>query len=202
MDNFNKNERDFQRHFSRVRDAFFLPAVSALDRLGVHPDLISVLGVAFLICGVTFTQIYPQGLVACLGLYLLCDGIDGPLARHRGETTEFGSLLDIVCDQCGLVALSVGAALFFASTGFASLLVLFSSLYIAFIVIVVYANNKEISIPVFIRTKYVFYGLYCVRAFWPATAPWLGWFVILSSLYYAILFLWVLYRIRDFYRAA
>ena len=49
-------------------------------------------------------------LVAWL-LGRLLDGMDGPIARHRGEASDWGGYLDIVADTVGYAAVPIGVAL-------------------------------------------------------------------------------------------
>ncbi len=48
-------------------------------------------------CGFAFAQDYILAL-AFLILNRLCDGLDGPVARAKGQASDFGGYLDILCD--------------------------------------------------------------------------------------------------------
>lgn len=48
-------------------------------------------------CGFAYGQTYHLALIFLL-LNRLCDGLDGAVARARGETSDFGGYLDIVLD--------------------------------------------------------------------------------------------------------
>jgi phosphatidylglycerophosphate synthase len=41
----------------------------------------------------------------------LLDGLDGPVARHRGAASDFGGYLDMVADTIGYAAVPIGVAL-------------------------------------------------------------------------------------------
>lgn len=41
----------------------------------------------------------------------LLDGLDGPIARHRGAASDFGGYLDMVADTIGYTAVPIGVAL-------------------------------------------------------------------------------------------
>ncbi len=52
--------------------------------------------------------------VAALSAWLLgrlLDGLDGPVARARGETSDWGGYLDMVADTIGYAAVPIGVAL-------------------------------------------------------------------------------------------
>jgi phosphatidylglycerophosphate synthase len=52
--------------------------------------------------------------VLALGAWLagrLLDGLDGPVARHRGASSDLGGYLDMVADTIGYAAVPVGVAL-------------------------------------------------------------------------------------------
>jgi len=48
-------------------------------------------------CAFAFTQDYMAGIIF-LTLNRICDGLDGPIARARGEASDFGGYLDILLD--------------------------------------------------------------------------------------------------------
>jgi len=52
--------------------------------------------------------------IAAVGAWLigrLLDGLDGPVARHRGAASDFGGYLDMVADTIGYAAVPIGVAL-------------------------------------------------------------------------------------------
>lgn len=158
MDYFNDEERASQRDFATIRDRVFAPATNLLARLGVTPNQISAAGVVFLV----LAGLMPPSLawLATLGmaLYVLCDGLDGPLARKLGNVHPGGLLVDIVADQLGVVILPAAAVYHFGAWGPA--MVLFASSYVAFIGLVIYANELKVELRRFLRSKYVFFLLY------------------------------------------
>lgn len=63
---------------------------------GTHITLFGfAMGIAA--CGFAFAQDYIWAL-AFLILNRLCDGLDGPVARAKGQESDFGGYLDILCD--------------------------------------------------------------------------------------------------------
>jgi phosphatidylglycerophosphate synthase len=53
----------------------------------------------------------PIAAVVAWLLGRLLDGLDGPIARHRGAASDFGGYLDMVADTIGYAAVPIGVAL-------------------------------------------------------------------------------------------
>ncbi|MGE4192826.1 MAG: CDP-alcohol phosphatidyltransferase family protein [Pseudodesulfovibrio sp.] len=158
MDYFNTDERDKQRSFSKVRDTVFSPLVSLLIKVGATPNQVSLAGVLFLILTSLLPASWPVAATVGMAFYVLCDGIDGPLARRAGKVHAGGALIDIVADQAGVVFLSAAAIYHFGAWGPA--MVLFASSYMIFIGLALYANGLGVKLRRFLRCKYVFFLLY------------------------------------------
>jgi len=52
----------------------------------------------------------PIAAVAAWLMGRLLDGLDGPVARHRGAASDFGGYLDMVADTIGYAAVPIGVA--------------------------------------------------------------------------------------------
>lgn len=52
----------------------------------------------------------PVAAVAAWLVGRLLDGLDGPVARHRGAASDFGGYLDMVADTIGYAAVPIGVA--------------------------------------------------------------------------------------------
>jgi len=158
MDYFNFEERASQRDFAGMRDRIFSPVVGLLVRLRVTPNQVSAAGVGFLVvAGLTPPSLAWLAVLA-MALYVLCDGLDGPLARRTGTPHPGGLLVDIVADQLGVIVLPAAAIYHIGAWGPA--MVLFAATYVAFIGLVIYANELGVTLRRFVRSKYVFYLLY------------------------------------------
>jgi phosphatidylglycerophosphate synthase len=89
-----------------------------LARLGVHPNVVSVMGMVFG-AGAALAYFHYESLaLATLGFGLMLgwhvlDGVDGQLARMTGKTSELGKILDGLCDHVAfaLVYLALTLAL-------------------------------------------------------------------------------------------
>src|SRR4051794_11963297 len=91
------------------------PVVRALLRLGISPDLVTVLGtvgvvLAALIC-------FPQGWlwqgVLVVTVFVLSDMLDGQMAKVSGRTSAWGAFLDSTSDRLGDAAVFGGILLYF-----------------------------------------------------------------------------------------
>jgi len=164
MDYFNEKERTKQEKFAKFRENLFNPVVLLLFNRKVTANQITYLGVLFLVIAVFITPQYYLLSAFFIGLYVISDGIDGPLARVSGKSHTGGSILDIWADQLGVVLLPAAAIYHFGASGVSA--VLFSCGYIIFIILVVYGNELGIRSWRFIRVKYLFYALYifCLAA--------------------------------------
>ena len=89
----------------RLRDLLTAPLVIPLARLGVAPWVVSLAGVV-LAAATWWTLPRHAGLTLALFLgALVCDAVDGALARRLGCAGPRGKLLDLVCDSATLTAL-------------------------------------------------------------------------------------------------
>ncbi|MDQ3660650.1 MAG: CDP-alcohol phosphatidyltransferase family protein [Actinomycetota bacterium] len=88
---------------SRIRglwDDLMKPVGAGLARTGIHPDVITVMGLvlqagaAFLIVS---DRLLAAGVVATLAA--LSDTLDGAVAKARGDIRSFGALLDSAVDR-------------------------------------------------------------------------------------------------------
>jgi archaetidylinositol phosphate synthase len=86
-------------------EALVVKGVEPLGRLGVTPNMITVLGVLVSAASAWYIASYsgnPGSLTLAASLILLSgflDAIDGTLARATGKVTTFGGFFDSVCDR-------------------------------------------------------------------------------------------------------
>ncbi|TFU06484.1 CDP-alcohol phosphatidyltransferase family protein [Polymorphobacter arshaanensis] len=98
----------------RIAAALLPPAI----RLGIHPNTVSLMGLAFGAgAGFAYWQ-WRDPWMATLGFILMigwhiCDGLDGQLARATGKVTALGRLLDGVCDYATFIMVLLPIALSF-----------------------------------------------------------------------------------------
>ena len=91
------------------------PLVRTLLRLGVSPDLVTVLGTV----GVVLSALvcFPQGWLwqgaLVVTLFVLSDMLDGQMAKVSGRASAWGAFLDSTSDRLGDAAVCGGILLFF-----------------------------------------------------------------------------------------
>ncbi|HMG30179.1 MAG TPA: CDP-alcohol phosphatidyltransferase family protein [Jiangellaceae bacterium] len=108
---------------NRFARAFFTrlltPIATALLRLGVRPDAVTVVGTLGVCAGALV--FYPRGefLVGTLVItaFVFSDNVDGIMARLSDQQGPWGAFLDSVLDRFGDAAIFIGLALWFAGEG-------------------------------------------------------------------------------------
>lgn len=109
----------------------------ALDRLGralavrcVPADAVTLAGLAAaLAAGTAAALAAPLAALACLALSRLADGLDGAVAR-AGRRSDFGGLLDIVCDFVFYAAIPLGLAIADPAANAVAACVLLAAFYV------------------------------------------------------------------------
>ncbi|MGL4175428.1 MAG: phosphatidylinositol phosphate synthase [Dermatophilaceae bacterium] len=108
---------------NRYARAFFTkalgPVASLLLRLGVSPDVVTVLGTLGVCTGAL--AFYPRGefLVGTLVItaFVFSDSVDGIMARRLGRSSHWGAYLDSTLDRMGDAAIFGGLVLWYAGDG-------------------------------------------------------------------------------------
>lgn len=108
---------------NRYARAFFTkvltPVASLLVRLGVSPDVVTVIGTAGVCVGAL--AFYPRGefLVGTLVItaFVFSDSVDGIMARRLGRSSRWGAYLDSTLDRVGDAAIFGGLVLWYAGDG-------------------------------------------------------------------------------------
>ena len=88
------------------------PLASAALRIGLTPDMVTIIGTAGTVLAALI--LFPVGQLfvgwLVIWFFVLADMLDGAMARQRGGGTRFGSVLDATCDRisdgaifCGLL---------------------------------------------------------------------------------------------------
>ncbi|HSF99142.1 MAG TPA: CDP-alcohol phosphatidyltransferase family protein [Ornithinibacter sp.] len=95
------------------------PVAAVLLRLGISPDVVTVIGTL----GVCFGALafYPRGelLVGTLviSVFVFADTLDGIMARSIGRSGNWGAYLDSTLDRVADAAIFGGLVLYFAGSG-------------------------------------------------------------------------------------
>ncbi|WP_316860860.1 CDP-alcohol phosphatidyltransferase family protein [uncultured Cohaesibacter sp.] len=158
MDYFNKGESSGQSAFRAIRDWLFYPIVRPLASLGVTPTMISLLGGLFAAIAVAIPGQHWPWVAAGFGLYILMDGLDGPLARITNAESQGGSLVDIIMDQFGVFLVTIGAIHWLGANP--ALNILFAFFYAHTIYLMVVCNLLKLQLPLIVRVKYFYFAIY------------------------------------------
>lgn len=97
---------------------FLDPVAAFLNRLGLAPNTLTLMGLAGNIVGAIFLS---QGRFLVGGVIVLLmgpiDALDGPMARLRGESSDFGAFVDSVTDRYNELTVLAGLLWYFLSQG-------------------------------------------------------------------------------------
>lgn len=99
--------------------AIFRPLAQLLLRLGISPDVVTIVGTI----GVCASALwfYPRGQffvgTLCITLFVFSDMLDGNMARLSGRSSVWGAYLDSTLDRVGDAAIFGGLVLYFAGRG-------------------------------------------------------------------------------------
>lgn len=99
--------------------AVFTPPARALLRLGVTPDMVTIVGTLGVSAGalVFFPLGYLSVGVLVITAFVFSDAIDGVMARLSGTSSKWGAFLDSSLDRVGDGAVFGGFVLYFALYG-------------------------------------------------------------------------------------
>ena len=76
------------------------PLVWLLDRMRIHPNILTLLGLAGSLCAAWLFTFWPMPLAALVMLAAgLLDTLDGKVARRSGKESRFGGFLDSSADR-------------------------------------------------------------------------------------------------------
>ncbi|WP_448320145.1 phosphatidylinositol phosphate synthase [Streptomyces sp. CO7] len=141
----NKYARAF---FTRV----LTPFAAFLIRLGVSPDVVTVLGTAGVVAGAL--AFFPVGEffwgTIVITLFVFSDLVDGNMARQLGRSSRWGAFLDSTLDRVADGAIFGGIALWYAGGGNSVLLCAVAIFCLASGQVVSYtkARGESIGLPV------------------------------------------------------
>lgn len=156
-------ERPYFRKMSRFRYDLFGVFLRPLARRGVKPNHITA--ASFVVILVGFPIFYGAeryGLAfAALGLHILLDGLDGPLAKVLGrKNTPHGALMDMSNDVTGIVIVIFTVSYFGPVPWILGTLYAVTYLYLT--IFAVAQNLLDIRYAYVVKTKYTVYGLLVV----------------------------------------
>lgn len=191
IDYFNEQERLKQKKFALIRDKLLHPIIKWLAAKGVTPAALSFQGVIFLLMAL----LAGPGLGIFAGfflcLYIIVDGIDGPLARYLDMTSTRGSIIDIISDQLGVFLIPVAASYYGLMNS--TFLLLFAGGYIFVILLMTALNYFKINYLPILRIKYVMFGAYVMALF--GFSNLFSLLVTIFAIYYVTIMLYLYFKL-------
>ncbi len=109
----------------KIGKIFIDPVATPLNRWGVHPDVITIVGtliVAIAAIAIAYEQLLVGGIIVLIGIPL--DALDGAVARLRDEPRPFGAFLDSTLDRYADGLLFGALAIYGKQTGSDAVLIL------------------------------------------------------------------------------
>lgn len=97
----------------------FTPLASLLIKLGISPDVVTVVGTLGVAAGALLFYPRHEFLVGTLVItaFVFSDTVDGIMARHSGRSSAWGAYLDSTLDRIGDAAIFGGLVLWYAGDG-------------------------------------------------------------------------------------
>src|SRR6195952_6102739 len=97
----------------------FTPVARLLLRLGVSPDVVTIIGTIG-VCAAALV-FFPRGdflvgVLVCTA-FVFSDLVDGLMARMSGQSSSWGAFLDSTLDRFGDAAIFAGLALYYSGRG-------------------------------------------------------------------------------------
>lgn len=93
------------------------PLADFFNRLGIHPNTMTLAGLAFNVAGAFLVS---QGYMTLGGLLVLIggpfDALDGTMARRLGKPTSFGAFVDSVTDRWSEMLIFMGLLYYYLSS--------------------------------------------------------------------------------------
>ncbi len=165
-DNLNYFGKDKWLHvwFAEKRTKLISVVFPPFLRWGLAPDTISYIGIAMLAGVALYFVRRPLLAVLFLAAHVICDGIDGAFARHTGKASQSGAFTDLVCDQLGMVIVSL-LAIFHHMVN-PVLGAAYMTLYLIVVVFGVIINTMGLGARITVTSKYFLYLVYLAWAIW------------------------------------
>lgn len=160
--NFFAEEED--QFFSKVRqwrDKAFKPVIDFLKQHRVSADALSYLGLFMTVPFVFFLGFNPGLAFFFLILSLLCDVLDGPLARANGKVTLNGAILDhFICDYFAFFIVFLSFLYYGMINPFWSAVYLLN--YVIMLLFIIVFKALKLKFFTVIKSKYGFYLVFLI----------------------------------------
>ncbi|MEM7233610.1 MAG: CDP-alcohol phosphatidyltransferase family protein [Planctomycetota bacterium] len=163
-DCYSSSDRAWMERWNTLRRDALAPLLKALREYDVSADHITWASLAF---GLAFAPLLlfvsPAWAIAALALHAALDGLDGPLARFRGNASRRGSFTDTFCDQLVVAATTAALAAFGAITPAIGLAYVF--LYTLVVVFAMIRNALGVPYRWVLRPRFIVYALLPVELY-------------------------------------
>lgn len=107
----NKFQEELYQKITIKRDKIMRPFSIILSRLKITPNLITATGVLFMLGFVYFLPAKPIWAVNCIIFSILCDLLDGSLARYQKINSDQGKFIDVSADALNYFIFLCGLAI-------------------------------------------------------------------------------------------
>lgn len=103
MDSYNEWEQKYYLVIRKARDFFSIPIARILDKIGMTPNIVTIVGFVFFI--IFFALLVFQNKYAILFLVvgLIMDMFDGALARVQNKSSDRGKFVDVLFDAINYI---------------------------------------------------------------------------------------------------
>ncbi len=168
------SDRGLMASSQRVRQVLLEPLLKALAGAGLRANHVTALSLMLGLIGAGVLATQPLIALVLIALHVALDGLDGPIARARGEDGSSGALTDTLADQ--LVVSAVGIAAIDA--GYAGLFDGAAYLLTYNTVVGLALARSALAVPYrwLVRPRFVVYAWLGVACFLlPGTLPIVHW---------------------------
>ncbi|AFM23782.1 CDP-alcohol phosphatidyltransferase family protein [Desulfomonile tiedjei] len=180
--NYFGEERVVHDRFAEFRTRLISHIVPIFSRMGIVPDTISYVGITFLAGVILYFVRNPVVAVLFLAGHVFFDGVDGAYARHTGKASQSGAFTDLVCDQFGMVVVSL--MVIFHHMVAPLIGAVYMALYLMVVVFGVIINAIGLKTRITVTSKYFLYLTYAAWAIWEVNlfAPMMTFFSAIMAL--------------------
>ena len=130
-----------------------------------------------LVAGLSFYPFFlwsHKAAFIALGIHILLDGLDGPLARHARMASTKGSFLDTFCDQLVVTVTTFSLMQAGIISGLCGGFYVFT--YAMVVLFAMVRNAMKIPYPWLIRPRFIVYAWMLVETyFWPGSIEFVIW---------------------------
>ena len=150
-------ERQYLGPIEETKLKLLLPLVRLLTRLGVSPNMVSLLQIPLSVAFVFILAWNVRVAGVAFIIIVLLDGIDGALATYANKSTRFGKLFDPFCDH--LREAIILAALGFHTDLNSFWLGVYVFVHVAFNLATFVCNLQRVSLPFAVKPSLIVYPL-------------------------------------------